>query len=795
MGPGQRNSSSYVRLPNAVLCLMLLLTLCLGTLAEGDDVCSKNSPASCGECLLRGPQCAWCAEESYIEGSASRCDIISRLQENGCAASQIQNPSSETVIAQGRPLSSTGSQTGSDVTQVSPQEVRLSLRPGDSAQVQMQVRQVKDYPVDLYYLMDLSKSMDNDLQNLKTLGVNLINKMRNITSNFRVGFGSFVDKTVAPYVNLAPGKLTEPCGGCAPVFGFRNVLSLTDQAEKFSTELAQQQVSGNLDQPEGGFDALMQTAVCNDEIGWREKATKLIVFASDAPFHSAGDGKLGGILTPNDAKCHLDSSGTYTELNNLDYPSVGQLIAVLEERNIQPIFAVTGEQIDIYRGLADMFSGAIAETLAEDSSNVVYLVEDAYKKLRSEVRMQAPNVPEGIELQFTALCLDNQVIEGAAECKNLAVGDTVAFNITVKLAECPQGGGDLQFSLNPVGFGDEMTIKVTTMCSCDCEVDAIPDSDQCSAGNGTLECGVCVCNTGRYGQTCECNADSVEAVDETKCRMDNATAVCSSRGDCLCGQCTCSPRQDPREKVWGKFCECDNFSCLRHDRLICGGRGTCDCGQCVCESGWTGEACECSARTDACIAENGEVCNGHGTCECGKCKCEDNFAGPTCEECPTCPGKCEGNKGCVQCQAFQSGDVADQECLQCPFNVTMVDSVDVVVDDPEIQLCRFRDDDDCLFTFSYGKGDDNTLVVNVQRTKECPPDVNILPIILGIVAGIVLIGLALLIIWRVLIYLYDRNEYQRFEREQQKTKFSSDINPLYRETTTKFLNPTYGGNK
>ena len=34
----------------------------------------------------------------------------------------------------------------------------------------MQVRQAEDYPVDLYYVMDLSKSMEDDLQNLKLLG-------------------------------------------------------------------------------------------------------------------------------------------------------------------------------------------------------------------------------------------------------------------------------------------------------------------------------------------------------------------------------------------------------------------------------------------------------------------------------------------------------------------------------------------------------------------------------------------------------------------------------------------------
>jgi integrin beta 1 len=84
-------------------------------------------------------------------------------------------------------------------------------------------------------------------------------------------------------------------------------------------------VSGNLDAPEGGFDAIMQAIVCRDEIGWREKARKLLLFSTDASFHYAGDGKLGGIVKPNDGYCHLDKSGMYTHSTLQDYPSISQI--------------------------------------------------------------------------------------------------------------------------------------------------------------------------------------------------------------------------------------------------------------------------------------------------------------------------------------------------------------------------------------------------------------------------------------------------------------------------------------
>ena len=65
-----------------------------------------------------------------------------------------------------------------------------------------------------------------------------------------------------------------------------------------------------MDAPEGGFDAIMQAIVCKNEIGWRDKARRLLVFSTDAGFHYAGDGKLGGIVKPNDGSCHLDAKGT-----------------------------------------------------------------------------------------------------------------------------------------------------------------------------------------------------------------------------------------------------------------------------------------------------------------------------------------------------------------------------------------------------------------------------------------------------------------------------------------------------
>lgn len=79
------------------------------------------------------------------------------------------------------------------------------------------------------------------------------------------GFGSFVEKTVMPYISTTPAKLLNPCTGdqnCTSPFSYKNVLKLTSDGKKFNTLVGQQHISGNLDSPEGGFDAIMQVAVC-----------------------------------------------------------------------------------------------------------------------------------------------------------------------------------------------------------------------------------------------------------------------------------------------------------------------------------------------------------------------------------------------------------------------------------------------------------------------------------------------------------------------------------------------------
>ena len=54
--------------------------------------------------------------------------------------------------------------------------------------------------------MDLSASMEPYREQLSKLGDKLAEAMKHLTQNFRLGFGSFVDKVTLPMTHTQPDK-------------------------------------------------------------------------------------------------------------------------------------------------------------------------------------------------------------------------------------------------------------------------------------------------------------------------------------------------------------------------------------------------------------------------------------------------------------------------------------------------------------------------------------------------------------------------------------------------------------
>ncbi|XP_042338312.1 integrin beta-1-like, partial [Plectropomus leopardus] len=355
----------------------------------------------------------------------------------------------------------------------------------------LKFKRAEDYPIDLYYLMDLSFSMKDNLENVKNLGTDLMQEMQKITSDFRIGLGLIVEE---PYISTTPARLSNPCTGnqnCTSPFSYKNVLKLTDKGDEFNRLVSQQQISGNLDSPEGGFDAIMQVAVCEEQIGWRN-VTRLLVFSTDAGFHFAGDGKLGGIVLPNDGKCHLENN-KYTMSHYYDYPSIAHLVQKLSDHNIQTIFAVTEEFQPVYKELKNLIPKSAVGTLSSNSSNVIKLIIDAYNSLSSEVILENGRLPEGVSITYKSICKNG--VEGTGEngrkCSNISIGDEVLFKISIESQKCPSHGKPEIIKIKPLGFTEEVEVVLNFICDCQCAAEGEPQSEKCDEGNGTFECGAC----------------------------------------------------------------------------------------------------------------------------------------------------------------------------------------------------------------------------------------------------------------------------------------------------------------
>lgn len=411
-----------------------------------------------------------------------------------------------------------------------------------------------------------------------------------------------------------------------------------------------------------------------------------------------------------------------------------------------------------------------------------------------------------VKITYYSACLGNGPAIQTNKCGGLKQGQTVKFEAEIVVTKCPEDPKDWQQTLQiyPVGVNESLTIDLTMLCGCPCETGGpmFERKSQKCQGHGDLKCGICECDNQFFGRKCECSSQDTTALNElANCRADNSSLECSGKGNCVCGVCECETRS-PTEVFSGKYCECDNFSCDRFAAQICAGpdHGTCVCGKCECKHGWTGSACECPASNDECMPPGGgEVCSGHGTCECGKCVCkttdDGRFSGKYCEKCPTCSGRCAELKECVQCQMYHNGNLYENGCdTNCThFTPKSVEKVEIDESKGEYK-CVFYDEEDCKFTFKYYEDlATKQILVEAEEKRECPPKVFMLGIILMVIGAIVLIGLALLVLWKVLTTIHDRREFARFEKERENARWDTGENPIYKQATSTFKNPTYAG--
>ncbi|KAJ8929814.1 hypothetical protein NQ314_017411 [Rhamnusium bicolor] len=198
-------------------------------------------------------------------------------------------------------------------------------------------KSAKNYPLDLYYLGDLSVSMREHLSIFKTVGKDLPNNLTQLTKNYRLAYGSFLDKIGMPFYFTAPESFDNPClnlllDDCEKGYLFRHRLGFTKDTGKFAEEVSSSKITANVDDLDGALDAILQILVCGRKMGWSVNSRKIILLPTDSLLHTAGDGILvGAVLQPN-STCLIDDDGNHISPLIYDYPSVGQIDALLREK-------------------------------------------------------------------------------------------------------------------------------------------------------------------------------------------------------------------------------------------------------------------------------------------------------------------------------------------------------------------------------------------------------------------------------------------------------------------------------
>uniref|UniRef100_A0A669PUY8 Integrin subunit beta 4 n=1 Tax=Phasianus colchicus TaxID=9054 RepID=A0A669PUY8_PHACC len=446
--------------------------------------------------------------------------------------------------------------------------------------------------------------------------------------------------------------------------------------------------------PEGGFDAILQTAVCK------------VTVAGETRGKWSGPG-----------------------LDELDFPNPtnDQNCCVLHK----------------YFPISEI------GVLQEDSSNIVELLRTAFERIRSKMDIRADFVPKALKTEF----ISSMYEKTESGSFHITRGEVGKFQVRVKALEhvggqhvCTLPEKDRQgiIHVKPTSLSDSLQVQASVVCDvCPCEQQPDFRSPKCSF-HGDFICGQCICHAGWRGDTCDCSPAS--SLNNEACIRPGDVEPCSGRGECLCGKCQCYP-EDLMQRFDGDFCQYDVLQCPRTSGFLCNDRGRCSKGACVCESGWEGPGCECPTSNDTCIDSRGGICNNQGRCECGRCICDKAslYTSSTCEISYSL-AVCESIRDCVQCQAWGTGN-RKGNCSTCHFHVQMVEELKK---EEANEHCSFQDEeDDCTYHYTL-EGDPSVLpnaTVQVQKKKECPPG-SFLWLIPLLIFLILLLGLLLLLCWR-----------------------------------------------
>ncbi|XP_064401289.1 integrin beta-2-like [Halichondria panicea] len=795
----------------------ILLAICL----QGNAQLCERQRGSCRSCIST-LGCSWCTD--MIFNGTSRC--FNSSTSIGCALAE--NPSG-----------SVGNATNNigDGNPVNIKNIDLTLRVGQAQEFSVSITALRNLPLDLYILMDLSGSMSNVLASVQEIAGDITGTIQNITNNVQLGFGSFNDKVLLPFTNPV---IIDPLES----YAFRHRIDFTSNIANFESAINSVVTTINLDASENTLEALAQVISCDSLLGWRSRnntqVARLVLLMTDQGFHFSGEGKLAGILQPYRGECLLERMPGVEQIDLLkfdtvDYPSVGQIVDLIRRQDINVIFNVLDNVRPTYEELVaftnERATVASLQIAAGGGQEILNTIEDEYRRLLREIILEQLNPSDQFSITITPMCPagSNLTMNGNG-CDGVQLDETAVFTVSVTLNNCNElGNGETRVLLFESRAFGTFTVTVFGVCQCDCEEDEVENAARCS-GNGAFSCGVCVCNEPYCGTNCSLIIDPNNGGGANNCPLGGSVfgnQMCSGRGDCDCA-CNC----DRTPGTFGTACECDTFSVMcmadENDNEICSGRGMCcneecDCGMSPQGNRYRGRLCECEPAEEICTY-NEQVCNSQGTCQCNGCDCNNDWGGLFCEipRLTRCVGMgVEIDTNCII--ACRESDPIPDQCVvdECNVNrptlfVNMAEietdtenAVEAIANSRLDSASEFRlggnSSDGTSFictpqigecTNTYYILDNGThIAIVVEREQDCPAmQLPIPAYAIGIISlgVLILLGILIIILVKIIFVILDYIEVQRWQREAGEADFSKNQNPLYQSPEMQYTNVAYG---
>ncbi|TDK47461.1 M10 family metallopeptidase C-terminal domain-containing protein [Antarcticimicrobium luteum] len=214
--------------------------------------------------------------------------------------------------------------------------------------------------LEMVLLEDLSGSFGDDISTVSGLADDLVTAISGLAADVELGLASFIDKPISPFGSTSDHE-------------YQTQLALTGDYDSWKTALDALVLGSGADGPESQLTGLMQVALRTAEVGWSSDALKVVVLATDAVPHMAGDFST---VPSNDGDNVTDGPGD--DGTGEDYPSLDQVKDALLKGGIIPIFAVSdfGTTVtEAYQDIVDFFGFGTVVDLSSDSSDIIDAIE------------------------------------------------------------------------------------------------------------------------------------------------------------------------------------------------------------------------------------------------------------------------------------------------------------------------------------------------------------------------------------------------------------------------------------